>query len=187
MVSSAAVDAKIWLSGEKAKLIVESQTSGAVSSAPAYWSDTLFVGDANGVLYALKSQTGQQLWTYQTEDRFSLPPRWMKAASISAAWTASFTLLTRKAGSSYGSLRLPVQTTPLPDQQRGARYARAERKYPGIRQRAERRASAELSTPWIRFPGRSCGSIPPGTRLPALQSRMGWFTLAGLEPLQGRG
>ncbi|NMC15911.1 MAG: PQQ-binding-like beta-propeller repeat protein [Chloroflexi bacterium] len=54
------------LDSQTGGLLWKAQTSGAVSSAPAYWSDTLFVGDANGLLYALKSQTGQQLWTYQT-------------------------------------------------------------------------------------------------------------------------
>ncbi len=54
------------LDSQTGGLAWKAQTAGAVSSAPAYWSDTLFVGDANGVLYALESQTGQQLWTYQT-------------------------------------------------------------------------------------------------------------------------
>jgi len=62
------------LDSQTGRLLWKAQTSGAVSSAPAYWSDTLFVGDANGLLYALESQTGQQLWTYPSGGPISSSP-----------------------------------------------------------------------------------------------------------------
>lgn len=62
------------LNGQTGALVWKAQTGGAVSSAPAYWSDTLFVGDANGALYALKSQTGERQWTYQSGGSISSSP-----------------------------------------------------------------------------------------------------------------
>jgi len=56
------------------KLLWHTSTAGAVTSAPAYWSDTLFVGDTNGVFNALKNQSGEQLWTYQTGGEISSSP-----------------------------------------------------------------------------------------------------------------
>ena len=62
------------LDSQTGGLVWKTQTSATVSSAPAYWSETLFVGDANGVLTAFKSQTGQQQWTYQSSGSISSSP-----------------------------------------------------------------------------------------------------------------
>jgi len=62
------------LDSQTGGLLWKTQTGGAVSSAPAYWSGTLFVGDSTGILYALKIQTGEQLWNYQTGGPISSSP-----------------------------------------------------------------------------------------------------------------
>ena len=61
-------------SAVKGELVWRLQTGGAVSSSPALWGNTLFVGSNDGSLYALDAESGRVRWTFPTENWVASSP-----------------------------------------------------------------------------------------------------------------